>query len=96
MDEYTDDEDFNDLVNLYVHPRAHRQFRTRTNHFEKWNDQEYLSRLFSTILIYFLIHMTSIFSSLGVKFGSRFLFTSFGSISSFKSFTTTLCYHYPM
>lgn len=44
LDNFTDDEDFNELVNLYVHPRRQRQFRVRENHFQKWNDDEFHSR----------------------------------------------------
>lgn len=42
--DFTDDEDFNELLNMYLHPRRQRVFRERTNHFEKWNENEFLQR----------------------------------------------------
>lgn len=44
----TDDEDIIELINIIDHPRAPRQFRNRENHFEKWNDMEFLTRFHSS------------------------------------------------
>ncbi|KAI4457562.1 hypothetical protein MML48_7g00015984 [Holotrichia oblita] len=43
-DELTDDEDFLELVQHVRHPRAERVFRERSNHYEKWNDEEFKAR----------------------------------------------------
>lgn len=40
----TDDEDFLELVELELFPRAPRNFRLRDNHFLKWNDEEFRTR----------------------------------------------------
>lgn len=42
--ELTDDEDFLELVELELFPRAVRNFRQRENHFLKWNNDEFVSR----------------------------------------------------
>lgn len=38
----TDDED--DLINFVEAPRRDRQFRDRPDHFNLWNDQEFVTR----------------------------------------------------
>ncbi|KAI4455685.1 hypothetical protein MML48_9g00014051 [Holotrichia oblita] len=43
-DELTDDEDFLELVQHVRHPRAEHVFRERSNHYEKWNDEEFKAR----------------------------------------------------
>ncbi|KAF5306061.1 hypothetical protein FQA39_LY09039 [Lamprigera yunnana] len=40
----TDDEDFLELVEHIVVPRAPRQYQQRPNHFEIWNDKQFITR----------------------------------------------------
>ena len=40
----TDDEDFLELIDIVLHPRAQQIYRNRPNHFDIWNEKEFKSR----------------------------------------------------
>ncbi|XP_018578523.1 uncharacterized protein LOC108916714 [Anoplophora glabripennis] len=40
----SDEEDFLQLVNIIAHPRAPKTYRNRQNHFEIWNENEFIKR----------------------------------------------------
>lgn len=43
-DDFTDDEDIIELVNILAPVRAPRTYRLRENHFEKWSHKEFVFR----------------------------------------------------
>lgn len=64
-DAITEDEDFMEVINNVLHPRAPQNFRERPNHINIWNDTEFKARfrLEKDVLMFITEHISDEISS---------------------------------